>query len=267
MGGLDLPALIDTVCKHTNRERIGFVGHSQGTTQTFCSLSRDQNPELGLKMDSFCALAPATHAGALIDKLQFKFMRVLGAKGFRLFFGINAFIPIMMTFQKLLPGSWYGQTGYLVFNFLFNWTDALWDRRLKSRFFQFSPVYVSSESMRWWMRDFAIYRSILEETDSPWFTREHFPPLAFWTCGQDQLVNGSKFTERIRTREKGVTVVHQECIDEYSHLDILWAMDSVDRVAKKVKEVLWACASNRDEFVAPLGCEHVSSRNDPRKNQ
>lgn len=130
LGGLDLPALIQTVCEHTNRERIGFVAHSQGTTQTFCSLSRDQRPEIGLKLDSFCALAPAVYAGALIDKLQFKFMRILGPKGFRLFFGINAFIPFMMTMQSILPGSWYGQVGFYVFQFLFGWDDSLWGKHI-----------------------------------------------------------------------------------------------------------------------------------------
>lgn len=215
-------------------------------------------------MDVFCALAPAVYAGALIDKLQFRFMRVLGAQGFRLFFGINAFIPIMMTFHRILPGSWYGQIGYLVFNFLFGWSDALWDRRLKSRFFQFSPVYVSSESMRWWMRDFALYRCILEETEQVWFTKDHFPPLAFWTCGKDELVDGRKFTERINQMEHEVTVVHQECIPEYAHLDVLWAMDSVQRVGAKIKEILWACASDRDGYIVPLGCEQISKITDPR---
>lgn len=126
LGGLDLPALLETVCTHTNRERIGFVAHSQGTTQTFCSLSRDQKPEIGLHLDSFCALAPAVYAGALIDKLQFKFMRILGPQGFRLFFGIHAFIPFMMTMQATLPGSWYGLVGFYVLKFLFGWGDSLW---------------------------------------------------------------------------------------------------------------------------------------------
>lgn len=215
-------------------------------------------------MDSFCALAPAVFAGALIDKLQFKFMRALGPNGFRLFFGINAFIPLMMTMQSFLPGSWYGQVGYLVFNFLFGWSDGLWDRRLKSRFFQFSPVYVSSESMRWWMRDFAIYRSILEDSDQVWYRREHFPPLSFWTCGKDGLVDGAKFTERMNQRENEITIVHQECLEDYSHLDVIWAMDVPERVGKKLKEILWQCATDREQYIVPLGCNDIAHFPDPR---
>lgn len=145
-------------------------------------------------------------------------------------------------------------------------TDCL-DRRLKPRFFQFSPVYVSSESMRWWMRDFAIYRSILEETEEAWYRKESFPPLAFWTCGQDRLVDGKRFTARINDYEMELTIVHQECIEEYSHLDCLWAMDSCARIGSKIKEVLWACATNKDLFIVPEGCEHIVSIPDPRQNQ
>jgi hypothetical protein len=41
--------------------------------------------------------------------------------------------------------------GYRVFSFLFNWTDDRWERDLRDRMFQFAPVYVSAESMRWWL--------------------------------------------------------------------------------------------------------------------
>ncbi len=70
---------------------------------------------------------------------------------FRLMFGIHSFIPLMMTMHAWLSPRIYGWLGYKIFSFLFNWTNTRWDRALNHRMFQFAPVYVSAESMRWWL--------------------------------------------------------------------------------------------------------------------
>ncbi|POS75376.1 hypothetical protein DHEL01_v206228 [Diaporthe helianthi] len=173
MGIFDLPALTSRVQYETGFSKIGLVAHSQGTTETFVALAKEQRPELGEKLSVFCALAPAAYAGPLIGKMYFKFMRVITPAMFRMIFGIHAFIPIMMTAHKLLPARLYGWMGYKVFSFLFDWTDTRWDRGLRNRFFQFAPVYVSAESMRWWLgrECFAKHKCILS-TKEEWRAEE-----------------------------------------------------------------------------------------------
>ena len=163
MGVMDLPALISRVLSETGFEKLGLICHSQGTTQTFVALAKEQRPDLGSKISVFCALAPAVYAGPLIGKMSFKFMRVISPSMFRIFFGIHAFIPFMMTMHSLLPGRLYGALGYRVFSFLFDWSDDRWERALRNRMFQFAPVYVSAESMRWWLgrECFAKHKCIL----------------------------------------------------------------------------------------------------------
>lgn len=151
MGVFDLPALTSRVLYETGFSKCGLIAHSQGTTETFVALAKEQRPDLGEKLSVFCALAPAAYAGPLIGKMYFKFMRVITPAMFRMMFGIHAFIPIMMTMHGILPARAYGWLGYKVFSFLFDWTDRRWDRGLKNRMFQFAPVYVSAESMRWWL--------------------------------------------------------------------------------------------------------------------
>lgn len=151
MGVLDLPALVSRVLEETGFTKLGLICHSQGTTQTFVALAKEQRPDLGSKISVFCALAPAAYAGPLIKKMYFKFMQVISPGMFRMIFGIHSFIPFMMTMHASLPGWFYGEMGYLVFSFLFDWSDERWERDLRSRMFQFAPVYVSSESMRWWL--------------------------------------------------------------------------------------------------------------------
>lgn len=295
MGVMDLPALTSRVLYETGFEKLGLIAHSQGTTETFVALAKEQRPELGSKLTVFCALAPAAYAGPLIGKAYFKFMRMISPAFFRMIFGIHAFIPFMLTMHRLLPGSIYGGLGYRVFSFLFDWSDTHWDKGLRDRAFQFAPVYVSAESMRWWLgrECFARQKCILatrevgriedeedaamEEqpySDTPeqspergssagtrgltaWYN-ELVPPFALWVAGSDDLVDGRRLLKRFeKGREPHVRVVHAKVIEEYEHLDVIWAMDVIEQVGKEVKEVLWKTCDVRDEVRVPSGCEEV----------
>ena len=303
MGVLDLPAFVSRVLQVTGFAKLGLVCHSQGTTQTFVALAKEQRPDLGNKISVFCALAPAVYAGPLIGKMYFKFMRIISPGMFRIMFGIHAFIPFMMTMHYWLPGKLYGALGYRVFSFLFNWTDDRWDQGLRDRLFQFSPVYVSAECMRWWLgrECFATQRCILatrteneeedEEdeqedyyihnkshpterhqsnvrgSDSPergsraWYD-EQVPPFALWVAGADKLVDGRRLLRRFeRGREPHVRVVHSKIIDDYEHLDVIWAIDCLDQVGKEMREILWKTAPEeaRKCCPTPKGCESVET--------
>lgn len=265
LGVLDLAALMSRVLYETGFEKLGLVCHSQGTTQTFVALAKEQRPELGERISVFCALAPAAYAGPMLKRIYFRFVQWIPNAVFRLLFGIHAFIPLMITVQKIIPSRIYGTLGYHVFSSLFQWTDARWDRGLRSRMFQFAPVYVSSEMMRWWLgRDgFAKQGCILStqqlssheahedhrvesgitdgctRSDTAWYGAQ-MPPVAMWIAGSDDLVDGHRLLRRFcNGREPHVQVVHAKVVDEYEHLDVLWAMDVIEQVGKEVREVLW----------------------------
>ena len=301
MGVLDLPALISRVLSETGFPKLGLVCHSQGTTETFVALAKEQRPDLGEKISVFAALAPAVYAGPLLGKAYFKFIKMMSGAMFRIFFGIHAFIPFMMTMHAYLPGRLYGAMGYRVFSFLFNWTDDRWDRDLRDRLFQFAPVYVSAESMRWWLgrECFSRQKCILatreegkqedaeDEGEAPvrrladaddaaadptvarakapadrgrlaWFD-ERAPPFALWIAGSDELVDGRRLLRRFEHgREPHVKVVHAKVIEEYEHLDVLWAMDVIEKVGVELREVLWRTASaEKEKCVVPVGCENL----------
>ncbi|KAE9980357.1 hypothetical protein BLS_008817 [Venturia inaequalis] len=300
MGVMDLPALISRVLSETGYPKLALVAHSQGTTQTLVALAKEQRPEIGRKISVVCLLAPAAYAGPLIGKMYFKFMRVISPAMFRCFFGIHAFIPFMMSMHRLLPAKFYGFMGYRVFSFLFNWTDSRWERDLRNRCFQFAPVYVSAESMRWWLgrECFARQKCILStkremrmenqedeeddlEADSDaellaapesrerkrkergryaWYD-EQVPPFALWVAGSDDLVDGKRLLRRFeRGREPHVEVVHSKIIEGYEHLDVIWAIDSIEQVGKEVLETIWRTLPNelrQERCRVPVGCENV----------
>ncbi|PHH76516.1 hypothetical protein CDD80_1487 [Ophiocordyceps camponoti-rufipedis] len=265
MGVLDLPALTARIVAETGFAKMGLVCHSQGTAQTLVALAKEQRPELGNRLTVFCALAPAAYAGPLVGKTYFRFMRVISTSMFRAVFGVHAFIPLMMQMHRLLPPRLYGWMGYRVFSYLFDWTDARWDRELRDRMFQFAPVYVSAESMRWWLgrEGFAKHRCILATKETgdvmsdAWYD-ERVPPFALWVCGNDDLVDGRRLLQRFEEgREPHVRVVHSKVVDGYEHLDVIWAMDAVDQVFKEVREVLWKTCDVRHSCRVPAGCEAV----------
>lgn len=300
MGVFDLTALTSRVLTETGFEKIGLICHSQGTTQTFVTLAKEQRPDLGEKLTVFCALAPAAYAGSLIGKMYFKFMRIISPGFFRIMFGIHAFIPFMMTMHQVLHPRIYGWLGYKVFSFLFDWTDDRWDRKLRDRMFQFAPVYVSAESMRWWLgrECFAKHKCILSTKEiikaedhmdgdgdgrpvtpktekmldlhkkhpkgsTAWYN-EQCPPFALWVCGNDKLVDGERLLRRFENgREPHVNVVHSKVIPEYEHLDVLWAMDAPEQIYGELREVLWKTCNARDICRVPKGCEHVEEWKPP----
>jgi pimeloyl-ACP methyl ester carboxylesterase len=303
MGVLDLPALITTVLRQTRHPKLALVAHSQGTTQTLVALAKEQRPEIGKRLSVVCLLAPAAYAGPLIGKAYFKFMRVISPGMFRLIFGIHSFIPFMMSMHAFLPGRFYGFMGYRVFSFLFDWSDERWERELRDRCFMFAPVYVSAESMRWWLgrECFARQKCILstreegrmedeedrEDSDGEeakegggegshghrphphksleervrfaWYD-QNVPPFALWVCGSDDLVDGKRLLRRFdKGREPWVEVVHSKVIEDYEHLDVIWAVDSIEQVGKEVLETIWKTmsAEARSGCNTPKGCENM----------
>ncbi|KAI1423937.1 Alpha/Beta hydrolase protein [Xylaria sp. FL1777] len=227
MGVFDLTSLTSRVIHETGFEKIGLVCHSQGTTQTFVALAKEQRPELGEKLTVFCALAPAAYAGPLIGKMYFKFMRVISPALFRLMFGIHAFIPLMMTMHSILNPRIYGWLGYKVFSFLFDWTDARWDRELRNRMFQFAPVYVSAESMRWWLgrECFAKHKCILstkeewrseEREDGEGETDGHPAHLHVLSHVHKKLEPSRKSTDLPRRKPKGSTAWYDERVPPFA---------------------------------------------------
>lgn len=282
LGVLDLAALMSRVLYETGFEKLGLVCHSQGTTQTFVALAKEQRPELGDRMSVFCALAPAVYAGPMLERIYFRFLQCVPNSLFRIVFGVHAFIPFMVTIHRLVPSRLYATLGYHVFAFLFQWTDARWDRGLRDRMFQFAPVYVSSETMRWWLgpdgfakqkcilathqvcrheaeEDHRIERGIHDarlRRDTAWYGPQ-MPPVAMWIAGSDDLVDGLRLLQRFRNgREPHVQLAHAKVIPEYEHLDVLWAMDVIEQVGEEVRQVLWTTMPHDARTICrmPRGC-------------
>jgi hypothetical protein len=73
------------------------------------------------------------------------------------------------------------------------------------------------------------------------------------------LVDGKRLLRRFeKGREPHVEVVHLNVLEEYEHLDVLWAMDSIDMVGREVLDTIWKTAGEaRSHCRIPKGCENT----------
>lgn len=239
MAQYDLTSMIDHVLTNSDSDetKLSLICHSQGTTQGFITLDNDRFG-ISHKINCFVALSPAVYGGPLLEERFFiKVIAQMSLKKF--FFGIKSFLPIMMQMRNVLVQTkLFGYLSYTMFNYLFDWTDDLWDKDIKYRHFLFSPVHVSVKLMAWWLNDqngFKTSKAILEH-DKRWFGEES-PAIFLVVPRRDKLVDGStlvKHMVEIETINK-FDVIY---LDEYSHLDVLWSKTVINDVGKPIVDFL-----------------------------
>lgn len=245
----DLPALIDFILHQTNRKKLHLVAHSQGTTQGFMALiNHNHEYPFSSKIAKFVALAPAVYPGPLLDERLFVRLMVKYIDS-PWVFGNKSFLKTMMVARDLLIGqSSFSFICYVFFNYLFDWNDSLWDKSLRDRHFLFSPVHISVKLMQWWLSpdpnkvSFKNCSHVLFPDDKSWFNKdidfdENRTNILMIFPRQDRLVDGERLINHFVYHEN-----HNSFkiwyIDEYSHLDVLWAHDVIERVGKPMIDFL-----------------------------
>lgn len=75
MGKYDLPAMIDHILASTNKTKLTYIGHSQGTMQLFSAASENSS-YFAKNVNGIIALGPATKLGNLRSKLLYFLAKV-----------------------------------------------------------------------------------------------------------------------------------------------------------------------------------------------
>lgn len=171
-------------------------------------------PDIGHKLSCFIALAPAVFAGPLTHGFPFTVLSNLNWSRWRLFFGSLDFIPIMQWSYNYVPPKIFATLGYIMFAFLFGWTDTNWLKRRKTKMFRFTPTPVSSASIFWWCGagGFAARKCTMDVTLPKWW-EDGFPPLSLFSGGNDFLICADSLMERLREKETDVKIVRAEKIE------------------------------------------------------
>lgn len=258
----DLKCLVETVLQMTKYEKLTLVAHSQGTTQGLMGLVNGEKLyssdfKLIDKLDNFIALAPAIYPGPLLNEKTFVKFMGMGIDS-PWIFGTKSFIPLMMFMRNIGVGSKiFSFFSYIMFNYMFDWNDILWDKKLRDRNFLFSPVSISVKLMQWWLSpdpkktSFKYGSEKIFPDERSWFplkqnqdtnkihlnsAREEvqdFPRIMLFIPRQDRLVDGERLINHFINHEDS-SLYKIWYIDEYSHLDVLWAHDVIERIGKPI---------------------------------
>ena len=182
---------------------------------------------------------------------------------------------MMMAMRKLMVGGkLFSFLSYIMFNYLFDWNDALWDKPIRDRHFLFSPVNVSVNLMQWWLSSdpkspsFKHGSHLVFPDDKIWFPVEdkntgleskechlnpekpsasHFPRILMFIPKQDRLVDGERLINHFINKENH-DIFKIWYIDEYSHLDVLWANDVITRIGVPLVESLRSSSSEKNSL-------------------
>lgn len=266
MAEYDLITMVEFVKSKTNHKKISLVGHSQGTTQIFLALINNYNGIVN-DIENFIALAPATYPGPLLFDSTVLNLLSKGVSN-KFMFGNKCFLRIMMIVRNLVVGkAFFSFVCYTIFNYLFDWNDTLWGgSNLRNRHFLFSPVYVSVKLMKWWLGSdpskpsFKNNPNLVFPEDDPWFDKgdkDSNPNILLFVPKQDRLVDGERLINHFVKHENNLDYKIWY-IDEYSHLDVLWATDAIERIAKPMVENLRFPDDNNNDDELLLAKEVLS---------
>ena len=80
------------------------------------------------------------------------------------------------------------------------------------------------------------------------------PPVALYVGGRDKLVDGRKLIEQFEKVETEVLLLRGQVDEEFEHLDCIWALDCIERVAKNVRRDIWMTVPVHEDVFLPEGC-------------
>lgn len=235
----DLVDVVDYVLDVTGFRQLAYVGHSQGTGSMFLALGTGYHPELGYKLSSFTALGPAVYPGKSLDRFPFRMMRMFSTRYlWSLVFGVRDFMAPLTIARMMLPAYYFGHIAYVIFGYLFDFTDHNWVNRQKPKIFRGTVVPTSSELLYFYMGSF-VYRGCIFDPSikTPWFPRS-FPPLTVVYGTIDFLVVGKPLVERLLQYERNVEIVHILELQGYEHMDMVFGVDAFKVVFPKIKDTI-----------------------------
>jgi hypothetical protein len=102
--------------------------------------------------------------------------------------------------------------------------------------------------------------------EAVWFDPELMPPVSMYVGGKDKLVDGRKLIERFKKVESEIVVLRTQVDEDYEHLDCIWSLDAVERVAKNIREDIWLTVPIED-VVVPQGCHEVDRGLHAKRNK
>jgi len=234
----DFPAIVGFVLSQVPHSRVVYVGHSQGYAQAFAGVCR--NKEVASRLKLLVGLAPPVYVNAP-DNFVLQKMKNMSQEAYFYLFGKKSFIPLLKSVQGNLPPSVFCVFAYAMFSYLFDWGDRNWNRGRKAKYFQCTPTFTSSKLLAHWCKALNASRIVsFEDGVDPNLYSVHTEipcPIALFYGERDTLVNAELLIKETIAAGKH-KLVHHEKLENYEHLDLLWAVDAPSKLFPKIVDII-----------------------------
>ena len=253
LGVYDVPAMIDHILDRTKREKLYYIGHSQGTAQFWVTMS--QRPSYNSKVSLMIGLGPVAYTGHMRGKVTA--LMGLTPLGVSLgeTFGYSEWNPRFTwgkTISDLLCQEGSSLKKYFCINLFvladFNQTQlSAHDRKLIldhvpagaswKEPLHFGQGYIHKDHFRQFdynndAKNYRLYHSLVPPE---YELNKVIAPVALFSSDDDVLAD----TEDVELlTEKLSNIVDQEKVEGFSHFDFLWGKYSVTLVFEPIVKLL-----------------------------
>ncbi|CAI5717751.1 unnamed protein product [Peronospora destructor] len=235
MGKFDLPAMIKYVRKTSGRKTISYVGFSEGAIQAFVTFSEDQS--LAKLVSYFAAMGPVAWLGHT-SGTAFKFLSKAYADTLLQVTHQAKFFPHNEMLQEVIGATvctkkpWLCEKAVALFvGDSENWNAS---RRIATAADCLRALGISMCPTRF-CENKAKYGSF----DPPAFpvSKMKYPRTGFFR-GEMDILSTPADMDHLRLALPPATVIHDENISSFSHLDFIWATNANEKVYQSVLEQL-----------------------------
>lgn len=233
----DIPNTINFILEVTGKEKLTYIGFSQGTAQAFASVSI--HPELNDKIDKIIAISPATTPHGLYSKFLDIFLKASPHVVF-LLFSRKILMPSVLFWRRIMYPPLF-DTSIDVSNYLlFNWRSENITKIQKLSSYAHLYLTTSVKTVVHWFqimssKNFQMYH----ESKSSGIFPMSYPlktiriPIHLIYGTIDSLVDIDVMKGQLPEKYTTTQPVHN-----HEHLDNIWGFDIGEKVFKYVLQYL-----------------------------
>ncbi|XP_031776290.1 lipase 3-like [Apis florea] len=249
LGMYDVPATIDYIINQTNCEQIFYIGHSQGTTQFWVTMS--QKPDYNAKIKLMISLAPVAFTGNLrgpiiiLVKLLYLTVQISEDLGYSEIYSKSIFednyqdISIKFFIQNMIFSfAGFNRTSVNATDLASIMNDipagASWKELV-----HFSQGYIYPGNFRQFdygndEKNYRMYNSV----QPPEYKLDKIiAPIAFFSS-VDDIIATKPDVSLLKTKLHNLVFHKEISIKSFSHYDFLWAPSAMSVVFKPTLDLL-----------------------------
>ncbi|KAL4157795.1 hypothetical protein PRNP1_003622 [Phytophthora ramorum] len=265
MGKFDVPAMINYVLETSGQKTAALVGHSEGTTQSFVAFAEDQT--LAQSVSYFAALAPVgwlgnTKAAALKLLANVYLDKIFQVLGQVEFLSQNAVLQEVIGASACTLNPELCETALA----LVSGDSENWNSSRVGVYLSEMPAGTSVKNMGHYAQSirhntFEAYNygcsclrilgiklcsKLICRNKSKYgsfappaipISNIKYPRTGFFS-GENDILATSADIDQLRSAIPPATIIHDEEIGDFSHMDFTWAVDANERVYQSVLEQL-----------------------------